>query len=773
MPQPQWQVRPPTSIPVDFLKAVKTFCPDSDGQIAAQLLWQRGINTIAKLLPFIDSDRYHPTSPFVFGQEMKWAVQRLKKAREAREKVTIWGDFDADGITATSVLWEGLGEFFSPGEQLSFYIPNRLTESHGLNIPQLEKLRVSGTKLIITCDTGSTNLAEIEYAQALGLDIIITDHHTLPDQRPPVLAIINPRYFAEDHPLYHLSGVAVAYKLMEALYETLPDIPRSPITDLLDLVAIGLIADLVQLQGDCRYLAQKGIQKLQKQLKQTTRPGIAALLKLCQKNGDRPTDISFGIGPRINAISRIQGDATFAVELLTSRDDQRCQQLAEETELANTRRKALQKTVAAEVNQQLERLDLSTTGVIVLADRQWPGGVLGLVASQIAQDYGRPTLLLTQSGSLLRGSARSVRGINLYELLKSQQHLITGFGGHPFAAGLSLPVENLSLFREAINQQFRQSYPDSHYLRSQLEIDATVTVSQLGKTLFRELRLLEPCGMGNPAPKLRLNHCTFQKVWNKNMQDAKGNKVQYLKTTFLLLDDTVTEGFPGIWWGHNKDEIPVDQACDVVVELDFNTYHDRYEVRLIDLRLSQNLDSSTLPTAPALLDWRQDHPNLDDANNLQILEHCPKDWPELQRIYRTAQGQTDFNGIAEKQVLALAYQVPEQSPEQILDQFIGLAKALSQQQGKISLESFQQRVGLSEANCRRGLALLRQLGFPWQEQQGRLQFFEPIAPSDVSQIPLFLAAIAEELFQRQYFAHAPINTLQELLQNSLNLDLTT
>jgi single-stranded-DNA-specific exonuclease len=310
-------------------------------------------------------------------------------------------------------------------------------------------------------------------------------------------------------------------------------------------------------------------------------------------------------------------------------------------------------------------------------------------------------------------------------------------------------------------------------LRSQLEIDATVTVSQLGKTLFRELRLLEPCGMGNPAPKLRLNHCTFQKVWNKNMQDAKGNKVQYLKTTFLLLDDTVTEGFPGIWWGHNKDEIPVDQACDVVVELDFNTYHDRYEVRLIDLRLSQNLDSSTLPTAPALLDWRQDHPNLDDANNLQILEHCPKDWPELQRIYRTAQGQTDFNGIAEKQVLALAYQVPEQSPEQILDQFIGLAKALSQQQGKISLESFQQRVGLSEANCRRGLALLRQLGFPWQEQQGRLQFFEPIAPSDVSQIPLFLAAIAEELFQRQYFAHAPINTLQELLQNSLNLDLTT
>jgi single-stranded-DNA-specific exonuclease len=338
---------------------------------------------------------------------------------------------------------------------------------------------------------------------------------------------------------------------------------------------------------------------------------------------------------------------------------------------------------------------------------------------------------------------------------------------------LSLPVENLSLFREAINQQFRQSYPDSHYLRSQLEIDVTVTVSQLGKALFRELRLLEPCGMGNPVPKLRLNHCTFQKVWNKNMQDAKGNKVQYLKTTFLLLDDTVTEGFPGIWWGHNKDEIPVDQACDVVVELDFNTYHDRYEVRLMDLCLSQNSDSSALQTAPALLDWRRDQPNLDHTNNLHILEHCPKDWPELQRVYRTAQSQADLKGKTNEQVLALAYQVPEQSPEQILDQFIGLAKVLSQQQGKISLESFQQRLGLSEANCRRGLVLLQSLGFPWQEQQGLLQFFAPTVPSDVSQIPFFLAAIAEELFQRQYFAHAPINTLQELLQNSLNLDLTT
>ncbi|MGL5032255.1 MAG: single-stranded-DNA-specific exonuclease RecJ, partial [Microcystaceae cyanobacterium] len=503
---------------------------------------------------------------------MKQAIQRLQQAREKGEKIVIWGDFDADGITATSVLWEGLGQFFSQGEKLGFYIPNRLRESHGLNMTQLERFKNAGVGLIITCDTGSTNLKEIDYAQQLGIDLIITDHHTLPDQRPPVVAIINPRYFAEDHPLYHLSGVAVAYKLVEAWYETLPNIAEKPLENLLDLVAIGLIADLVQLTGDCRYLAQKGLQKLRQQANVFNRPGVATLLKFCQKSGDRPTDISFGIGPRLNAISRIQGDAAFAVELLTSGDEKRCSQLATETELANTRRKELQKIVVKQAQKQLENLDLSTTGIIILNDEQWPSGILGLVASQIAQEYGKPALLLTNRENVAVGSARSVRGINLYELLKSQQHLMIGFGGHPLAAGLSLPLENLPLFKEAINQQLWQQYPDLINLQPQIDIDLTVTVADLGKALFKELSLLEPYGMGNPVPKLRLNNCKFDQVWNKKMRDTKGKQVQYVRTYFLLTDDTVTAGFPGIWWGHNRDEIPLDQACDLVVELDYNPF---------------------------------------------------------------------------------------------------------------------------------------------------------------------------------------------------------
>ena len=276
---------------------------------------------------------------------MEWAIARLIQARDRGEQVTIWGDFDADGVTSTSVLWDGLGQFFPQHLQLDYYIPNRMTESHGLNNPGIAKLAEAGTKLIVTCDTGSTNLEEIAYATELGIDIIVTDHHTLPDDRPEVTAIINPRYFESDHPLYNLSGVAVAYKLVEGLYAALPDVSQQPIENLLDLVAIGLIADLVKLTGDCRYLAQVGIQQLRQQVNPSTmtRPGVAKLLEYCKRNGDRPTDISFGLGPRINAVSRIHGDASFCVEVLTSQDGDRCNQLAEEAELANTRRKSLQK----------------------------------------------------------------------------------------------------------------------------------------------------------------------------------------------------------------------------------------------------------------------------------------------------------------------------------------------------------------------------------------------------------------------------------------------
>ncbi|UKO97069.1 single-stranded-DNA-specific exonuclease RecJ [Nostoc sp. UHCC 0870] len=767
----QWILTTPEQPPEWFIQLVKQHTPASSGLFAAQLFWQRGIKDKSQLAAFINHKIYQPASPFEFEQEMQLAIARLQQARNAGEKIAIWGDFDADGITSTSVLWDGLGQFFIQHQQLTYYIPNRLKESHGLNEPGIDNLAKQGCKLIVTCDTGSTNIDEIIYAQKLGIDVIVTDHHTLPAERPPVTAIINPRYLPQDHQLFHLSGVAVAYKLVEALYQKLPSIPQDPLENLLDLVAVGLIADLVQLTGDCRYLAQLGIQRLQADLQQPPamrrRPGVGRLLELCQKNGDRPTDISFGLGPRINAVSRIQGDASFCVELLTSRDVKHCNELAEVTELANTRRKSLQKDVQAQVTQKLTQLDLSTTSVIVLEDPQWPAGVLGLVAGQVAQETGRPTILLSTEGTienstptpLARGSARSINSVDLYQLVKDQAYLLHRFGGHPYAAGLSLPVENIPLFRDAINQQLRQSLGGIN-LTPTVKADIVVTVADLGKELFLELKLLEPCGMGNPVPKLFIQNCWFENAWHRNQQDWQGKKVQYIKTDFNIHDDSTKNPFPGIWWGHYKEELPLGK-CDCIAELDYNTYKKRYEIRLIAVRPSENSELNTQHFAH-ILDWRNlpSHHSPVPSTQSLILEECPTHWDDLRAWWRRC--------LYNNQQLAIAWSKPNpQPPKEIWLTLVGIAKYLSRTNQVVTRVQILEKLGISDRALFLGIKALKYWGFTVTRQDRDLQV--SWNPSTVSEtqgdvaVAQFLAAISEEQFQQQYFAEVPLATIVAML----------
>ena len=787
MPEEQnyWQLCSSENPPNSFIKSVSNYTPELSGNYLAKLLWQRGIKDYKKLAVFLDSQAYQPASPFEFGIEINKAIERIISAKNHQEKIAIWGDFDADGITSTSILWDGLGEFFPQKHQLTYYIPNRFTESHGLNFPGIEKLAKENFSLIITCDTGSTNIAEIEYAKNLGIDIIVTDHHTLPPDRPPLLAIINPRYFPTTHPLYNLSGVAVAYKLIEALYLTKPEIPKLPLKELLDLVAIGLIADLVQLTGDCRYLAQIGIQ----QLKKTTRPGVSILLDLCKRTGDRPTDISFGIGPRINAVSRIMGDASFCVELLTSRDPKYCQKLAMETELANTRRKSLQKEVAQDVTQKLTNLDLSTTHAIVLHDPQWPVGVLGLVAGQIAQEYSRPTILLnleteavkTSQELLARGSARSVGQIDLYQLVKNQAHLLHRFGGHPFAAGLSLPVENIPIFTDAINQLLRQKL-GSNLHKIPTIIDLIVTVSELGKELFQELKLLEPCGMGNPVPKLLIQNCWFTNIWHQNQKDLRGKKVQYIKTDFEIWDDSINRGFPGIWWGHYKDEIP-QERCDAVVELDFNTHKKRYEVRLIAVQPSLQQTPIISQTVDWILDWRNiqgdgeieinhHHPQKPNhQQNLIILKECPTSWNDLRIWFRRA--------INRQQKLAIAYSPPAKiPPTAIWEELIGIAKYLSRTGQPVTRYQLLDKLGISDETLKLGFQCLQHLYFNVKYKNRAFYMIlnqTKLKPSDnLSKIvEKFLAAISEEQFRQKYFCEVPFKTIETMATQTFLEDINT
>lgn len=784
-PNLEWQIAAPSQPPDWLVAAVRQAAPELSGAFAAQLLWLRGIQEPQQVAGFLDPNQYQPAPAEAFEAEMTLAVDRLIQTRRQHQKVAIWGDFDADGVTATAVLWDGLGQFLNQGETLTYTIPNRLIESHGLSQRGLDQLVSWGCDLIVTCDTGSTDLDEIRYAQQLGMDVIVTDHHTLPDQRPPVTAIINPRVLPKEHPLAHLSGVAVAYKLVEAMYAALPDVPQRPLEHLLDLVAIGLIADLVQLSGDCRYLAQRGIAQLQQQLSRRTRPGVAQLLELCKRSGDRPTDISFGIGPRINAVSRIHGDASFCVELLTSQDVARCQDLAAETELANTRRKALQKTVVQQVTAKLEQLDLSTTQVIVLSDPQWPLGVLGLVAGQIAQTYGRPTILLSTDGlmgdDIARGSARSVSQIDLYELVKAQAPLLQSFGGHPFAAGMSLKVSNIPLFTEAINQQFRQRF--QRVPQPTVQADLTLTVADLenegGQALFKELKLLEPCGMGNPVPKLLIQNCWFENVWNRNIKDRNGHKVQYIKTEFTLWDDTALQGFPGLWWGHYRDEVPQGN-CDVIVELDFNSYRGKkqqspYEVRLIAVRSAAAQAVIERTDTPQILDWRQACPLDWSPESIAVVDQCPLSWDQLGVDLQQAQ--------ADGKQAAMSYDLPPtiiNEPQandrgaasdadfQVAaitcwEQWVGIAKYLARTGQAATYPQLQQKLSLSRRTLELGMQALESLGFVFQVSEDRLQVQRAEARSTADANPsiqTFLQAVQEEQFQQQYFQTVPLETIQ-------------
>jgi single-stranded-DNA-specific exonuclease len=738
-----------------------TWLIEKVGKFAAKLLVQRGMIEPDKLAAFLSIEAYQPTSAFAFP-EMPEAIARIQHAYEQGELIAIWGDFDADGITATSVLWEGLGQFFTRGDRLVFYIPDRLKESHGLSIKGVDELRSQcemlgkNLSLIITCDTGSTSLEAINYANTLGIDVIITDHHTLPDVRPPVVAIINPRYLANEHPLFHLSGVAVAYKLMEALYETLPEIPLQPLEDLLDLVAIGLVADLVQLIGDCRYLAQKGIEVL----RQKKRLGVRLLLEQCKRVGDRPIDISFGIAPRINAVSRIWGDVRKCVELLTTSDEKVGKSLIEQTELANTQRKALQKKVFKQVQAKIEQIDLSTTGIIVLVDPQWSVGVLGLVAGQVVGEYGRPTILCTLEDGIAKGSARSLEGINLYELLKGQEHLLTSFGGHPLAGGLSFPIENLQVLVEAIDQKFWSQYGQ---LQSKaLKIDLEVTIADLNKDLFNELRQLEPFGMGNPYPKLLVRDCRFSGVSNANIRNQKGQKVEYIKTEFTLSDRLGNQIY-GDWWGHYSYELP-DSTCDVVIELVDNAFRRRYDARLLDFKVQS---PSLIPELPSLASTANKGANLANIKILDlrgsnqsellpsaiICDRCPQNWHDFNTLIDRAH--------QDQQSLALVYPNPDNINGAIAWQtLVGIAKYLSRTGKEIKRSQLITKLGIEDQKVLQiGFEVLQQYGYlvslvndesDDSDQKVRISSISSTDnPSSTAQ--QFIKAANEIIFQQQFF----------------------
>jgi single-stranded-DNA-specific exonuclease len=412
-----------------------------------QTLIRRGILTQDSAQAFLHPEAT-PSTPF---PNIEPAVEIIHAAIQRKDRICVWGDFDVDGQTSTALLVQTLRAL---GADVVYYIPVRGKESHGVHIETLTPILDGGVKHVITCDTGITAHDAIEFCNSRGVEVIVTDHHDLGETLPNAKAIINPKSLPDDHPLKTLAGVGVAYKLAEALIANYHlHFTQSPISslELLDLVALGLIADVALLQGETRTLAQRSLQAL----RNTQRLGLRVMAELSSTNLESLTEetIGFTFAPRLNALGRLS-DANPAVELLTTNDPARARVLATQIEGLNAQRRLLTSQVTEAAEAQLrEHPELLTDPAIVLSHPNWPGGVVGIVANRLVDRYHKPALLLTEGeDGILRGSARSVEGLHITEAISSQKDLLLNFGGHPMAAGLSLQKENLTGFRRGLGK---------------------------------------------------------------------------------------------------------------------------------------------------------------------------------------------------------------------------------------------------------------------------------------------------------------------------------
>ncbi len=475
---PHWLDPDPASAPPSLRQAI------GGHPLVAQVLAQRGLVDVERARAFLDPAYYTPASPFDLP-DMDRAVQRIQQAINLGQRIIVWGDFDVDGQTATTLLVQAL---HSLGADVGFHIPVRAEEGHGVNLSWLQRLIDEGAQLIVTCDTGIDAHEAVDYARHQGVDLVITDHHDLPPSLPSASAVVNPKRLPVGHHLSTLPGVGVAYKLAEALQ---PDASAH-----LDLVALGIVADVAVQTGDARYLLQRGLTSL----RHPERLGLQTLLQLAQINPAwiNEEHVGFEVGPRLNALGRL-GDANLAVEFLTTDDVQRARVLATMLEGLNAERKRLTDQIFQGALAQIERDPaLLEHAALVLAHPSWPAGVIGIVASRLAERLNRPVVLLAAPpGQLARGSARSVEGCNISAAIAAQSPLLASFGGHPMAAGLAIDPERIPEFRRKLSRSVAAELGDSA-AEPTLAIDGQLPLSDLSLDLVADLERLAPFGPGNP-----------------------------------------------------------------------------------------------------------------------------------------------------------------------------------------------------------------------------------------------------------------------------------
>lgn len=542
----RWIEPEPITIPEDFRRAI------GGHPLVAETLWRRGFRTVETAQAFMDPDAYQPTSPDELP-DARIAYELITKAINNRERILIWGDFDVDGQTSTTVLVEGLRGL---GADVRYHIPIRAKESHGITTEVLQEYLDEGFDLLITCDTGITEHDNIQTVKEAGIPIVLTDHHTLGETLPPADAVVNPQRLPEDHPLRTLPGVGVVCKLMEGLYSYLEEpFDSGPFYE---LAALGIVADVALLHGDTRWLLQKGLTHL----RHTERLGLQTLFTNAKINPKqlKETHIGFQIAPRLNAVGRLS-DANPIVEFLTTTDPGRARVIGSKIEALNAQRQMITRQVAQAAEKILQDSpDDRHAPAIVLHYPDWPGGVVGIVANRLVEHFHKPAILLTGTDPF-HGSARSVEGINITQAIGSQSELLLGYGGHPMAAGMALSPENYTKFKRGLFQAVEDQAKTVEYI-AEIEINQTITLSEINFDLISEIERLAPFGAGNPPLNFLIRDLEYVSA------TEIGQTGDHRK---LIAKDQLGDQQQFIWWNGASEPLPPNEF-DLLCQLSQSDY---------------------------------------------------------------------------------------------------------------------------------------------------------------------------------------------------------
>ena len=540
--------------------------------ILTQLLVSRGITTESAAKRFFRPQLADLINPFLM-KDMDVAVDRLNDAMGRKERILVYGDYDVDGCTAVALVYKFLQQFYS---NIDYYIPDRYEEGYGVSHKGIDYAKETGVKLIIILDCGIKAIEEVRYAKSLGIDFIICDHHVPDEVMPPAVAILNPKRPDDSYPFKHLCGCGVGFKFMQAFAKN-NGIPFSRLIPLLDFCAVSIAADIVPVVDENRILAFHGL----KQLNQNPSLGLKAIIDICGLNGRElsMSDIVFKIGPRINASGRMENGKE-SVDLLVEKDFSMALKEAKHINEYNEQRKDIDKQMTEEANIIVSKLESQRhLSSIVLYDENWKKGVIGIVASRLTEIYFRPTVVLTRDGEYATGSARSIMGFDVYAAIKSCRDLLVNFGGHTYAAGLTLKWEDIPHFRKRFQQ-----YVDEHIKPSQKEaminVDAVIDFKDISKRLYNDLKRFSPFGPGNNKPIF----CTLS-VYDCGTSKVVGREQEHIKLE--LVDSKSSTVVNGIAFGQSASAryIKSKRSFDIVYTIEDNVFkRNQVQLQIEDIR---------------------------------------------------------------------------------------------------------------------------------------------------------------------------------------------